>query len=67
MVSGYSDDVGSHIQQARDTLIQLFKSPDLGVKVAVLPCRVGGLVVEEEEVVIVRSWSESVSSSASKS
>ena len=55
MVPGYGDDVGSHIQQARDALIQFFQCPDLGVEVAVLPCRVGRLIVKEEKVVIVEA------------
>ena len=52
MVAGDYEDVGVELQKGRDEGVQLLQRADLGVKVAVFACGVGGLVVDVEEVVL---------------
>ena len=60
VVSGYGHHVRAHVKQARDALVQFLKRTHLSVEIAVLPRRVGRLVVQEEEIVIVPMFGQCV-------
>ena len=53
VVAGDRNNVCFEIEQSRNTLVEFLQRLYLGAEVSILPCRVSGLVVDEEEVVLI--------------
>ena len=54
VVSGDHERVWAQVKQPREPGVKLLQSRYLGLEVAVLPGRIRGLVVQEEEVVTAK-------------